>query len=116
MALSLFDDLAKYFKKKDINEDNFACNLVHRGTVAFLLVATGLVAANTVFGDAIKCNKPKGHNELSEGFIENFCWVHGAHHFPSNTDIVKQTLRKTCYKEHGDDDVSKIFYKHFVRN
>ena len=65
MIFGLIDELTKYIKKKDINEDNFACKLVYRGTVAFLFVATGLAVGNSLFGEPIKCLGSIGHEELN---------------------------------------------------
>ena len=53
MVFALLDGVTKYIKKKDINEDNFACKLVYRGTVALLFVAAGLIVGNSLFGQPI---------------------------------------------------------------
>ena len=105
MAFALVNDLTQYFKKKDINEDNFACKLVHKASVAFLFVATGLVAANSVFGDPISCTDPKGH-DLDKDFIKNFCWLHGTNHFPDH-DVVNKNIGTLCASKINSNKVNK---------
>ena len=106
MIFGLIDELTKYIKKKDINEDNFACKLVYRGTVAFLFVATGLAVGNSLFGEPIKCLGSTGHEELNfddGGFMKNYCWLHGTDHM--NDDITAKNIDQTCTR--GNNAVSR---------
>ena len=94
MVFALLDGVTKYIKKKDINEDNFACKLVYSGTVAFLFVAAGLTVGNSLFGQPIKCKSTTGHSDLDVGFIENYCWIHGTDHM--NDSITEKNIDQTC--------------------
>ena len=105
MVFALLDGLTKYIKKKDINEDNFACKLVYRGTVAFLFVAAGLTVGNSLFGQPIKCNSPRGHSDVDVGFVENYCWIHGTAHM--NDSITKENIDQTCIRSDNDKYVSR---------
>lgn len=83
MSNLIYETLKPFLARKEINEDNFVCQLFHKVTVGFLVLGTALVAANQYIGAPIKCDAPVGHS-ISGDLLSSYCWIHGSYHLPYN--------------------------------
>jgi len=83
MSNLIYETLKPFLARKEINEDNFVCQLFHKVTVGFLVLGTALVAANQYIGAPIKCDAPVGHS-ISGDLLSSYCWIHGSYHLPEN--------------------------------
>jgi len=106
MSNLIYETLKPFLARKEINEDNFVCQLFHKVTVGFLVLGTALVAANQYIGAPIKCDAPVGHS-ISGDFLSSHCWIHGSYHLPINF-ATKANLQAYCVRKESAYTVDKL--------
>ena len=91
----ILDDIQKYFKVKEIDEDNIVCKLFYKVSFGLCVLGAILVATSEYVGKPIICQAPED-GSLSNDLYEAHCWIHGAYHIPSR-------FRNNFMKKYSND-------------
>jgi len=91
----ILDDIQKYFKVKEIDEDNIVCKLFYKVSFGLCVLGAILVATSEYVGKPIICQAPED-GSLSNDLFEAHCWIHGAYHIPSR-------FRNNFMKKYSND-------------
>ena len=91
----ILDDIQKYFKVKDIDEDNAVFKLFYKISFGLCVLGAILVATSEYVGKPINCQTPEDAS-LSNDLYEAHCWIHGAYHIPSK-------FRENFEKKYAND-------------
>ena len=89
---AIIDTLNRFIKVKDTDDDSFVFKLFYRPTVAICLLSCTLVLSTQYFGNPITCDA--GNNQVAAALFQAHCWVHGAHHVPSDFDSIFSCVSK----------------------
>ena len=93
--VSILDDIQKYFKVKEVDEDNPVFKLFYKVSFGLCILGAILVATSEYVGKPINCQAPSDAS-LSNDLYEAHCWIHGAYHIPSQ-------FRKKFVKKYAND-------------
>merc|ERR1712086_795005 len=66
-----------FFKKKEINLDNFTFKLFYRGAAGLCILASVFSAGGSYFGDPIACKAERANTDELKKLYQDHCWIHG---------------------------------------
>merc|ERR1712152_21160 len=111
----ILDDIQKYFKVKDIDEDNAVFKLFYKVSFGLCVLGAILVATSEYVGKPIVCQALED-GALNQDLYEAHCWIHGTYHIPSNVRsnlklnergfgcMTNQTITIIFKQDDADDD------------
>jgi len=116
----ILDDIQKYFKVKDIDEDNAVFKLFYKISFGLCVLGAILVATSEYVGKPINCQTPEDAS-LSNDLYEAHCWIHGAYHIPYKfrEDFVKKYANDRGFgcmtnQDDADDEQKDTAYYQWV--
>ena len=86
------EGLGKYWRFKEVDEDNFVFKLFTKISFAICIAASIFVVLGAAFGDPIDCNGPDG---IDGTFFARHCYIHGSTH-------IKDSFLKKVREEEGN--------------
>jgi len=110
----ILDDIQKYFKVKEVDEDNNVFKLFYKVSFGLCVLGAILVATSEYVGKPIVCQAPED-GALNNDLYEAHCWIHGTYHIPSKfRSNYDRGFGCMTNQEEADDDQKDTAYYQWV--